>query len=302
MQADLEKGYTRIANELLEELSLLGLSGREFRILLTIIRKTYGYQKKVDWISLDQIEESTGILKVNVSKVLTGLEKRKVIIKEGSGYVKKVGMNTNISDWSAIKQIIESDNGDTQERLNIKSDKLSNPITKSIKSDKTIIESDNGDTQIRQPQKKETITKEKKENINVDFEKLWKSFSGRFGDKGAKQKALTEFKKIKPDNNLFADMLRAIFDQENDKDLKNSQNQFFAPFQHVERWIKNRRWEDEINTELARPNNKQNSSRSERNDDSLAQYLAELGEQGGDCEGMENTHVSEPRYIGSGRH
>jgi hypothetical protein len=28
--------------------------------------------------------------------------------------------------------------------------------------------------------------------------------------------------------------------------MKQSAGEFYAPFQHVERWLKNRRWEDEI--------------------------------------------------------
>ena len=139
MQADLDNGYTRIANEILEALARLDLSGREFRVVNAIMRKTYGFQKRVDWISLDQLVELTGIAKENVSRVVTALCNRKIILKEGGGYTKKLGMNTKLNDWFHVEQIVENDNGDVG---------------------------------FRQPQKKkETLPKEKKKNIyaSLDF-------------------------------------------------------------------------------------------------------------------------------------
>ena len=42
----LENGFTRIANEILEALSKAELSGSEFRLAIAILRFTYGMQKK----------------------------------------------------------------------------------------------------------------------------------------------------------------------------------------------------------------------------------------------------------------
>lgn len=303
-QADLDNGYTRIANEILDALALLDLSGREFRVLNAIIRRTYGFQKKVDWIALSQLVEMTGIAKENVSRILGGLQSKGIIIREGEGYTKKVGINTKLSEWCKVKTVVKSDNGDVAKRQNVDADKLSETTTPIVESDKTIVEIDNNHVGFRQPQKKkESITKESitKERY-VDFEKLWKSFDGRFGDKGAKKKANDEFDKIKPDNNLFDDMLRAVYEQTRDKELKNSQGQFCAPFQHVERWLKNRRWEDEISIQLVAQRSRSNPSKSELNDDSLNDYLSELGEQSGDCEGMEDFAGEETRLISGGRY
>lgn len=46
----LEDGYTSIANEILERLALIKISATDWRVLVTIIRRTYGFHKKVDWI------------------------------------------------------------------------------------------------------------------------------------------------------------------------------------------------------------------------------------------------------------
>lgn len=324
MQADLDNGYTRIANDILEVMSLHDLSGREFRVLIAIIRRTYGFQKKVDWIALSQFVEITGIAKENVSRILSGLHKKKIIVKEGDGYTKKIGINSNLKEWKGAKQIVGFDNGDAGIQQSIHKNKLSETTTPVVGNDNITNEtncrkrqpvlSDSTTGVVRNDNKgllDSTTTKEKKEIITkesitkekeIDFEKLWKSFDGRFGEKGAKQKAREEFKRLKPDNDLFETMLSAVFAQTRDKEFKHSQNVFHAPFQNVERWIKNRRWEDEITIQLDRPGLQPAPSRSERHDQSLENYLAELESQGDDSESMGDAPSAQVRYIASGKH
>ena len=64
----IEDGYTRIANEILEQLYKINLTSYQIRIILFIFRKTYGYNKKEDWISVSQIVEGTGIKQSHVSR------------------------------------------------------------------------------------------------------------------------------------------------------------------------------------------------------------------------------------------
>lgn len=52
--ADLDDGYTRLANELLDAVMCSGLPETELCILMAVWRKTYGYNKKMDWISNEQ--------------------------------------------------------------------------------------------------------------------------------------------------------------------------------------------------------------------------------------------------------
>lgn len=76
-----ENGFTPIANEILEKLVNISLLGSEFQILLFIIRKTYGYQKKADRISLTQFEKGTGISRPTVVKTLKNLMAKGLIVK-----------------------------------------------------------------------------------------------------------------------------------------------------------------------------------------------------------------------------
>ena len=77
----LEDGYTRIANEILEALCEINLSGREFRAVLALIRLTYGWQKKEDQISYSQFAELTGIARNHVQEIFKGLAARKIVVK-----------------------------------------------------------------------------------------------------------------------------------------------------------------------------------------------------------------------------
>ena len=56
-----EEGHVDIANEIVEFLAKTYLSSYESQVLWAIFRKTYGWQKKEDWITGSQLVEMTGI-------------------------------------------------------------------------------------------------------------------------------------------------------------------------------------------------------------------------------------------------
>ncbi|ECH9346750.1 replication protein, partial [Salmonella enterica subsp. enterica] len=49
--ADLDDGYARLSNILLEAYSGADLTKRHFKVLLAILRKTYGWNKPMDRIT-----------------------------------------------------------------------------------------------------------------------------------------------------------------------------------------------------------------------------------------------------------
>jgi phage replication O-like protein O len=75
-----ENGYTAIANEIVDHLCLLQLSGYESRVLWAIFRKTYGYQKREDIISLSQLNKLTKIKSQHLCSITSKLKTRNVII------------------------------------------------------------------------------------------------------------------------------------------------------------------------------------------------------------------------------
>lgn len=94
--ADLDNGYTRIANEILDAVMIAGLTKHQLLIIMAVWRKTYGYNKKTDWIGNEQMELMIGIDKTKCSTAKNQLIRMKILIQEG----RKVGINKSISEWN----------------------------------------------------------------------------------------------------------------------------------------------------------------------------------------------------------
>lgn len=75
----IKNGYTRIANELLEAICRLNISGNEMRILLYIIRRTYGFNRSYAEIPLSDISEALGMRKNHISEALKKLSVKKIV-------------------------------------------------------------------------------------------------------------------------------------------------------------------------------------------------------------------------------
>lgn len=98
--ADLDDGYTRIANELLEAVMLVGLTQHQLLVFLAVMRKTYGFNKKLDWVSNEQLSELTGILPHKCSAAKSVLVKRGIFIQSG----RNTGINNVVSEWSTLPE------------------------------------------------------------------------------------------------------------------------------------------------------------------------------------------------------
>ena len=94
----LENGFTRLANEIIEALMRTNLSAYQTRILWAIWRETYGYHKKQDWISHTQLVKMTGLRKQHVYRTLRELLQRNIVTK--AGYY--VGFNKNYTQWREL--------------------------------------------------------------------------------------------------------------------------------------------------------------------------------------------------------
>jgi len=95
----LEDGYTRFAHELLEAIIFNDFSKRELKVLLAIGRKTYGWNKKWDRISLDQFAELTNLKKNHVSTTLAALVKKKAVIRHPGRKVSYYSINKDYKLW-----------------------------------------------------------------------------------------------------------------------------------------------------------------------------------------------------------
>lgn len=97
-----ENGFTRVANELLNEIVRFKFNGTELRIILTIWRYTYGFQRKQHDLSTNFLAEAIGIDNSRVKKVVKELIERKVIhvIEEATFSKSRVlSFNKKYNEW-----------------------------------------------------------------------------------------------------------------------------------------------------------------------------------------------------------
>ena len=104
----IQNGYVKIANEIVEALIATDLAGQDFKIALFIIRKTYGFNKTEDIISLSQMMSATGMSKIRCSQVVNRLQLRKILTVTEfiNGVSKKYRLNKDFESWTTIKKNI----------------------------------------------------------------------------------------------------------------------------------------------------------------------------------------------------
>lgn len=101
----LEDGFTRIANELLEAILGFGFSLREQSVVFAIIRKTYGYGRKTDDMSASQIGAICGVARQHVTTTLNALAARNVISKRQGEYGMIVGIQKDHRKWVSADRL-----------------------------------------------------------------------------------------------------------------------------------------------------------------------------------------------------
>ncbi len=100
-----ENGYTSIANELLEKIYKSSFSLRELRIILTVIRFTYGFNRKEAELSLTFLANATNIPLRHVQTTVKNLITKNVLIikNECIGiHSRKIQLNKNYDSWSLV--------------------------------------------------------------------------------------------------------------------------------------------------------------------------------------------------------
>lgn len=99
-----EDGHVRIANDLWEAIARQNLSGNEFRVLLGILRKLYGFKKKSDWISNRQLAKLVGISYGQAGKMVLRLAERRIItltyLDEGQRRI--IRFNKDFDTWQPL--------------------------------------------------------------------------------------------------------------------------------------------------------------------------------------------------------
>lgn len=207
----LDNGYTQIANEILEQLSFITLSQREWNILMFVLRKTWGWKKKEDRISLSQFQDGCRLNHGHVCKLLKSLVYRKILLKKDNVY----SFNKNYSEWGG-----------------------------SLTSESITAESITTDNRVVSPVRhtKETITKENNITPIVPkgqegFDSFWKMFP----NKKSKVTALRSWNRLSEKEMETAIKKLPIHCASVQWTKDNGQ---FIP--HPATWLNQKRWEDVV--------------------------------------------------------
>lgn len=206
-----ENGYVKIANELIDALVRYRLPGEQMQCFLFIIRKTYGYCKKEDKISLSQFCEATGINKPCVKRALNNLLSKKIIIiKKDNSFMHVYEINKDFETWEPLSKKIT--------------------LSKKIKG---VIKKDKNRYQKRSPQKK------KENNTKENFELFYSAYPKRVG----KDAAIKAWNK-RNDIPEISTVLQAINDQIEWR--VNANGEFRPEWKHPSTWITQGCWKDEV--------------------------------------------------------
>lgn len=160
--ADTDDGYTRLANELYEELIGSNLTKNQAKVAHAYCRKTYGFNKKMDRIADTQIAQLTRLPRQKVNTAKKELISMRVLVEEGD----LIGPNKNLHEWI----LPEAKKGPSCHHRSDKkcphdsdshhgSDTVPMMVTKSVTTVVTGVSPKQGHT-------KDTNTKDNKDNIN----------------------------------------------------------------------------------------------------------------------------------------
>jgi phage replication O-like protein O len=105
-ELQIENGnYTRIVNKVLDELVKVGLLGSEYAICLFVIRKTYGFNKISDKISLTQFEKATNLSRPTIVKSLKKLVKTCLLVKlKDENGINRWKFNKYYTNWQVVNR------------------------------------------------------------------------------------------------------------------------------------------------------------------------------------------------------
>lgn len=96
-----ENGHVDIANEIIEALAHYRIPGEAMQCLWVVFRKTYGWKKVEDEISLSQFSILTGLSRSSTVRGIKWLVTKKILLcyKEVTTYANKYKFNKNFDLW-----------------------------------------------------------------------------------------------------------------------------------------------------------------------------------------------------------
>ncbi|WP_280070444.1 replication protein [Escherichia coli] len=186
--ADLDDGYARLSNMLLEAYSGADLTKRQFKVLLAILRKTYGWNKPMDRITDSQLSEITKLPVKRCNEAKLELVRMNIIKQQGGMF----GPNKNISEWCIPQN--EGKSPKTRDKTSLKlgdcypskqGDTKDN-IQKTINTNTPLPPNGGGDGQVKP---------ERRKAERIDYESFLNAYNTEVGDRLPHAVAVNEKRK-----------------------------------------------------------------------------------------------------------
>lgn len=238
----LENGHLKIANEIWDHLMSIGLSGTEHDLVMMVIRRTWGWNKKTSEISLAEFLQATHKPERTGASALKTLVAKNVLICTkggGRGVRSSWQLNKDWESWKTLPSIAE------KKHATINSAKI-NTVLNGSQTLPSIAEftAENGRVSsckllpgLEQLAPKD-ILKDNKDILHTLFERFYAVYPKKKG----KASAVKAFLKIKPTEDLLEKMFQALEWQTKEPDWIKEKGQFIP---YPATWLNGRRWEDQ---------------------------------------------------------
>ncbi|CAG9621829.1 replication protein [Sutcliffiella rhizosphaerae] len=120
-----EKGFTRIAHEILEQTMKIKLSPTQHKIILAVWRYTYGFNRKDHEMSLSFLSEATDVHKQRIKPDLDKIIDRNILIitqENSARKSRRISYNKEYDQWDKLEsaKILTVSKTAYQERKNLK--------------------------------------------------------------------------------------------------------------------------------------------------------------------------------------
>jgi phage replication O-like protein O len=205
----IEDGYTRISNELLDAIAKSQFNATQLKILLVCMRRTYGYQKKEAELSLTFLSKGTGTGKRYIQREILKLLDDNVLILVRESTFKNsriISLNKDYTTWNSRTIEQQTVNCTTGEQLNHTTDGLLTYTTDGLltvqkRNKKNTKERSEFGVSLREKDigsESDLVLPEKKSNKEIDdfFETIWQLYPIKKGKAEVKPSAKRELYKL----------------------------------------------------------------------------------------------------------
>ena len=118
-QLQIENGnYAQIINPVLEILAKTRLNGAQYAVIMFVLRKTYGWHKKEDRISLSQVIEGTDLSKTAASEALQRLVDARILKRDSQR--SPMRFNKYHTQWDLKKLVASKDRDSTKTESDVR--------------------------------------------------------------------------------------------------------------------------------------------------------------------------------------